>query len=99
MGWKPPVVRFHTPLVFPSALRVAVSDTSRTSPYCDLIDYPMVCLLNDEHLSILANFYDRRLSGCKVDTLHFGDITLLPKKRPHGVVANGHRLSNLSVIW
>ena len=59
----------------------------------------MVSLLNDEHMSILANFYNRLLLGCKVETLHFGDFTLLPKKSPHGVVANGRPLSNLSVIW
>ena len=59
----------------------------------------MVSLLNDEHMSILANFYNCLLSGCKVETLHFGDLTLLPKKSPHGVVAKGRPLSNLSVIW
>ena len=50
-------------------------------------------------MSILATFYNRLFLGCKVETLHFGDFTLLPKKSPHGVVANGRPLSNLSVIW
>ena len=59
----------------------------------------MVSLLHDEHMSILANFYNRLLSGYKVEILHSGDFTLLPKRSPHGVVANGRRLSNLSVIW
>ena len=59
----------------------------------------MVSLLNDEHMSILANFYNRLSLGCEVETLHFGDFTLLPKKSPHGVVANGRPLSNFSVIW
>ena len=99
MGWKTPDVLFRIPVVSLATLRAELSDTSRTSPYPDLIEYPMVSLLNDEHLSILANFYNRLLSGCKVDTLHFGDFTLLPKKRPHGVVANGRPLSDLSVIW
>ena len=97
-GWKPPSTPFHIPLVSLSALRVALSNTSRTTPYRDLIEYPMVSLLNGEHLSILANFSNRLLSGCKVETFHFGDFTLLPKKSPHGVVVNGRPLSNLSVI-
>ena len=34
-----------------------------------------------------------------MDLPHFGEFTLLPKKRPHGVAANRRPLSNLSVIW
>ena len=98
MGRKPPCAPFHIPLVCLSALHVALSDTSRTTPYCDLIEYPIISLLNDGHLFILTNFYSCLLSSYKVDTFHFGDFTLLPKKSPHGLVANGRPVSNLSVI-
>ena len=105
MGWKTPGTLFYVPVVSLAALRAALSDTSRTSPYRDLIDYPMISLVSNGHLSILANFYNRLLSGCKVGSLHFGDFTHPPKKHPHGVVANGRPLSHyitlyhLSVIW
>ena len=94
MGWESPSTLFHIPVVSLSALCAALSDTSRTALYGDLIEYPMVSLLNDEHMSILANFYYRLLSGYKVEIPHFGDFTLLPKKSPHGVAANGRPLSN-----
>ena len=90
---------FPYSLVSLSALRAALSDTSRTTPYRDLIEYPTVSLPNNEHMSILANFYNRLLSGRKVENLPFGGFTLLPKKSPHGLVVNGRPLSNLSVIW
>ena len=99
MGCKPPATPFHIRLVSSSALPAVVSGMSRKSPYRDLIEYPMFSYLNDEHFSILALFCNRLLSGCKVDILHFGNFTLLPQRSPHGVVANGRPLSNLSVIW
>ena len=92
------VVPFHIPSVLLHALRVVLFDASTTTPYRDLIQYPMVSLLNDEHLSILANFYNLLLSSYKVETLQYGDCILLPKKSSHGVVANGRPLSNLLVL-
>ena len=98
IGWKEPGTLFHIPAVSLSALRAVLSDTSRTNPYRDLIEHPMVSLVDDEHMTILAKFYNRLLSGCKVEILHFWDSALVAKKSPHGVVANGRPLSNLSVI-
>ena len=99
MAWKSPSTPFHIALVSLSALRASLSATFWTTRHRDLIERPMVALLRDDHMSILAYFHNRLLSGCKVETLHFGCFTLLPKKSPHVVVGNGCPLSNLSVIW
>ena len=54
---------FHIPSVHLCAFRAALSHASRRTPYCDLIEYPMVSLLNDDHLSILVYF---TTSFCRV---------------------------------
>ena len=95
MQWEIP---FHIPLVPLYALRGALFDVSRTTPYRDLIKYPTVSLLNDEHLSTVEHFYNGLLSRYKVEAFHFGDFTLLPKKSPQ-VVVNAPPLSDLSVLW
>ena len=99
MQWETVDTPFHIHSVPLPALRAALSDASGTTPYLDIIEYPMNALLNDEHSSILAHFYDLLLSGHKVEALHLGDFTLLPKKSPRGVVVNGCPLSNLPVLW
>ena len=88
----------HIPSVHLHALRAALSHASRTTPYRDFIQYPMVSPLNDSHLPILAGSYNLLLSCYEVEALYFGDFTLLFKKRSHGVVANAHPPSHLSVL-
>ena len=76
MEWESPDALFHISVVSLSAVRAALSDTPRTTAYRDLIEYPRVSLLNDEHMSILANFDNCLLSGGKVEILHFGVLLL-----------------------
>ena len=99
MAWQPPGTPFTFPSLTISLLRDVLHDTPHTSPYWDLIEYVLLRRLSHGSLQPLLAFYNVVLLDTRVPALHHGDITLLPKKVPHGIVGNGRPLSRLSFLW
>ena len=65
-------------------------------PYHDLLEYRLFGQLEDAQFTVIVDLINGILSGA---TMPQADFINLPKKTPHGPIANGRPLTNLATVW
>ena len=55
--------------------------------------------MEDTQLAAVTDLVNDILSGSPVPQAHSADFINLPKKLPHGPIANGRPLTNLAMVW
>ena len=68
-------------------------------PYHDLLDYRLFGQLEDTQFTVIVDLVNVILSGAPMPQAHSADFINLPKKAPHGPIANGRPLTNLATVW
>ena len=80
-------------------LRAIIRRAAATVPYHDLLEYRLFGQLEDAQFATIVNLINSVLRGVPVPQAHSADFINLPKKTPHGPIANGRPLTNLATIW
>ena len=79
-------------------LRAIVHWAAATVPFHDLLEYRLFGPLKDAQLAVVTDLINHILSGSPVPQAHSADFINLPKKLPHGPIANGKPLTNLATV-
>ena len=80
-------------------LRAIIRRAAATVPYHDLLEYRLFGQLEDAQFATIVDLINSILRGVPVPQAHSADFINLPKKTPHGPIANGRPLTNLATIW
>ena len=80
-------------------LRAIIHRAAATVPYHDLLEYRLFEQLEDAQFTVIVDLINCILSGVPMPQAHSADFINLPKKTPHGPIANGRPLTNLATIW
>ena len=80
-------------------LRAIIRRAAATVPYHDLLEYRLFGQLEDAQFATIVSLINSILRGVPVPQAHSADFINLPKKTPHGPIANGRPLTNLATIW
>ena len=80
-------------------LRAIIRRAAATVPYHDLLEYRLFGQLEDAQFAAIVDLINSILRGVPVPQAHSADFINLPKKTPHGPIANGRPLTNLATIW
>ena len=80
-------------------LRAIIHRAAATVPYHDLLEYRLFGQLKDAQFTVIVDLINGILSGAPVPQAHSADFINLPKKTPHGPIANGRPLTNLATVW
>ena len=80
-------------------LRAIIHRAAATVPYHDLLEYRLFGQLDDAQLAVVTNLVNDILGGAPLPQAHSADFINLPKKMPHGPIANGRPLTNLATVW
>ena len=80
-------------------LRAIIRRAAATVPYHDLLEYRLFGQLEDAQFAAIVSLINSILRGVPVPQAHSADFINLPKKTPHGPIANGRPLTNLATIW
>ena len=80
-------------------LRTIIRRAAATVPYHDLLEYRLFGQLEDAQFATIVDLINSILRGVPVPQAHSADFINLPKKTPHGPIANGRPLTNLATIW
>ena len=80
-------------------LRAIIHRAAATVPFHDLLEYRLFGHLKDTQLAAVTDLINDILSGSPVPYAHSADFINLPKKLPHGPIANGRPLTNLATVW
>ena len=80
-------------------LRAIIRQAAATVPYHDLLEYRLFGQLEDARFATIVDLINSILRGLPVPQAHSADFINLPKKTPHGPIANGRPLTNLATIW
>ena len=91
----PAALRYH-PTANPRAI---IHRAAATVPYHDLLEYWLFGQLEDTQFTVVVDWINGILSGVPVPQAHSADFINLPKKTPHGPIANGEPLTNLATVW
>ena len=75
-------------------LRAVIHRAAATVLYHDLLEYRLFGQLED-----VTDLVNDILDGAPVPQAHSADFINLPKKMPHGPIANGRPLTNLATVW
>ena len=87
------------PQVTIANLRGFIHRATATVPFHDLLEYRLFGQLEDAQLSVVADLINDILRGSPVPQAHSADFINLPKKLPHGPIADGRPLTNLVTVW
>ena len=68
-------------------------------PFHDVLEYRLFGQLEDAQLAVVTDLINDILNGSPVPQAHSADFINLPKKLPHGPIANGRPLTNLATVW
>ena len=68
-------------------------------PYHDLLEYWLFGQLEDAQFTVVMDLVNDILDGAPMPQAHSADFINLPKKMPHGPIANGKPLTNLATVW
>ena len=60
---------------------------------------PAVGQLEDAQFTVVMDLVNHILNGAPMPQAHSADFINLPKKMPHGPIANGRPLTNLATVW
>ena len=80
-------------------LRAIIHRAAATVPYHDLLEYRLFGQLEDAQFTVIVDLINSILSGVPMPQAHSADFINLPKKTPHGPIANGRPLTNLATVW
>ena len=80
-------------------LRAIIHRAAATVPYHDMLEYRLFGQLEDAQLTVIVDLINCILGGVPMPQAHSADSINLPKKTPHGPIANGRPLTNLATIW
>ena len=79
--------------------RAIVHRAAATGPFHDVLDYRLFGQLEDAQLALVTELINDIFNGSPVPQAHSADFINLPKKLPHGLIANGRPLTNLAMVW
>ena len=79
-------------------LRPIIHRAAATVPYHVLLEYRLFGQLEDAQFTAIVYLINNILSGVPVRQAHSANFINLPKKTPHGPIANGRPLTNLATI-
>ena len=68
-------------------------------PYHDLLEYRLFGQLGDAQFTGVTDLVNDVLEWAPVPLARSADFINLPKKMPHGRIANGKPLTNLATVW
>ena len=80
-------------------LRAVIHRAAATVPYHDLLEYRLFGQLEDARVTVVMDLVNDILQGTPMPQAHSADFISLPKKMPHGPIANGRPLTNLATVW
>ena len=80
-------------------LRAIIHRAAATVPYHDLLEYRLFGQLEDAQFTVIVDLINSILRGVPMPQAHSADFINLPKKTPHGPIANGRPLTNLATVW
>ena len=80
-------------------LRTIIRQAAATVPYHDLLEYRLFGQLEDAQFTVIVDLINGILGGAPMPQAHSADFISLPKKMPHGPIANGRPLTNLATVW
>ena len=80
-------------------LRAIIHRAAATVLYHDLLEYRLFEQLEDAQFTVVADLVNDILGGAPVPQAHSADFINLPKKLPHGPIANGRPLTSLATVW
>ena len=80
-------------------LRAVIHRAAANVPFHDLLECRLFGHLEDAQLSLVADLINDTPRGSPVPQAHSADFINLPKKLPHGPIANGRPLTNLATVW
>ena len=83
----------------PPSPTYAPSSTEEQPLYHDLLEYRLFGQLEDAQFIVIVDLSNGILSGAPVPQAHSAAFINLPKKTPHGSIANGRPLTNLATVW
>ena len=78
------------PIATTANLRAIIRRAAATVPYHDLLEYRLFGQLEDAQFAAIVSLINSILRGVPVPQAHSADFINLPKKTPHGPIANGH---------
>ena len=80
-------------------LRAIIHRAAATVPYHDLLEYWLFRQLEDAQFTVIVDLINGVPSGAPMPQAHSANFINLPKKAPHGPIANGRPLTNLATVW
>ena len=80
-------------------LRAIIQRAAATVPYHDLLEYRLFGQLEDAQFTEVMDLVNDILDGAPMPQAHSADFVNLPKKMPHGPIANRKPLTNLATVW
>ena len=80
-------------------LRAVIHRAAATVPFHDLLEYRLFGQLEDPQFFVVEDLINDILRGSPVPQAHSADFINLPKKQPHGPIANGRPLTNRATGW
>ena len=97
-GWTSAPLR-PPPRATIANLRAIIHRAAATVPYHDPLEYRVFRQLEDGQFTVVTDLVNDILDGAPVPQAHSADFINLPKKMPHGPMANGRPLTNLATVW
>ena len=79
-------------------LRAVIHRAAATVPYHDLLER-LFGQLEDPQFTVVMDLVNDILNGAPMPQAHSADVINLPKKMPHGPIANGKPLTNRATVW
>ena len=80
-------------------LRAIIHRAAATVPHHDLLEYRLFVQFEEAKFTVVTDWVNDNLGGALVPEAHSADFINLPKKMPHGPIANGRPLTNLATVW
>ena len=78
--------------------RAIIHRAAATVPYHNLLEYRLFRQLEDAQFMVNVDLINSILGGVPMPEAHSADFINLPKRTPHGPIANGRPLTNLAPI-
>ena len=80
-------------------LRASIHRAAATVPFHDLLEYRLFGQFEDAPLAVVTDLITDIPRWSSVPQAHATDFINLPKKVPHGPIADGRPLTNLATVW